>query len=74
MADEGKASAICPVTGCSGKAAPHQPPAGGSFSLRAKSRLRRLRFDTRLRAQPRGGSRSTEKICKNHIDMHVLLW
>ena len=23
---------------------------------------------------PRGGSRSTEKICKNHIDMHVLLW
>ena len=29
---------------------PHQPPAGGSFSLRAKSRLRRLRSDTRLRA------------------------
>ena len=29
---------------------------GDSFSLRAKSRLRRLRFDTRLRAQPRGGS------------------
>ena len=27
-----------------------------SFSLRAKSRLRRLRSDTRLRAQPRGGS------------------
>ena len=23
---------------------------------------------------PQGGSRSTEKICKNHIDMHVLLW
>ena len=27
---------------------------GGSFSLRAKSRLRRLRSDTRLRAQPLG--------------------
>ena len=32
------------------------PPADGSFSLRAKSRLRRLRSDTRLRAQPLGGS------------------
>ena len=29
---------------------------GDSFSLRAKSRLRRLRSDTRLRAQPLGGS------------------
>ena len=28
---------------------------GGTFSLRAKSRLRRLRSDTRLRAQPRRG-------------------
>ena len=28
-----------------------------AFSLRAKSRLRRLRSDTRLRAQPRGGKR-----------------
>ena len=27
-----------------------------AFSLRAKSRLRRLRSDTRLRAQPLGGS------------------
>ena len=45
-----------PFTRCIGKLCPHQPPAGGSFSLRAKSRLRRLRFDTRLRAQPRGGS------------------
>ncbi len=27
-----------------------------------------------LTASPKGGSRSTEKICKNHIDMHVLLW
>ena len=26
-----------------------------TFSLRAKSRLRRLRSDTRLRAQPQGG-------------------
>ena len=43
------------VNGSYGEAAPHQPPAGGSFSLRAKSRLRRLRFDTRLRAQPQGG-------------------
>ena len=41
--------------GNSGRPAPHQPPAGGSFSLRAKSRLRRLRSDTRLRAQPLGG-------------------
>ena len=28
---------------------------GGTFSLRAKSRLQRLRSDTRLRAQPLGG-------------------
>ena len=32
-----------------------------SFCLRAKSRLRRLRSDTRLRAQPRGGSLSLQK-------------
>ena len=31
---------------------------GATFSLRAKSRLRRLRSDTRLRAQPQGGSRA----------------
>ena len=30
-------------------------PCGATFSLRAKSRLRRLRYDTRLRAQPLGG-------------------
>ena len=30
-------------------------PCGATFSLRAKSRLQRLRSDTRLRAQPRGG-------------------
>ena len=29
---------------------------GGTFSLRAKSRLQRLRSDTRLRAQPLGES------------------
>ena len=29
-------------------------PCGATFSLRAKSRLRRLRSDTRLRAQPQG--------------------
>ena len=33
---------------------PH-PALRGPFSLRAKSRLRRLRSDTRLRAQPLGG-------------------
>ena len=49
------------VNGSHGEAAPHQPPAGGSFSLRAKSRLRRLRFDTRLRAQPQGGSHTYSK-------------
>ena len=38
------------------QALPHQSAYADSFSLRAKSRLRRLRFDTRLRAQPRGGS------------------
>ena len=32
-----------------------------SFSLRAKCRLRRLHSDTRLRAQPRGGSLSHKK-------------
>ena len=43
------------------KPAPHQPPAGGNFSLRAKSRLRRLRSDTRLRAQPLGESQEKNK-------------
>ena len=48
-----------PFTGSNRKHCPHQSAVGAadSFSLRAKSRLRRLRFDTRLRAQPRGGSR-----------------
>ena len=66
--------AIFPVYGFLPEGLPSSVGFADSFSLRAKSRLRRLRFDTRLRAQPRGGSRSTEKNCKNHIDMHVLLW
>ena len=53
--DEGRACGGCPLKGRLRKLRPHQPPAGGSFSLRAKSRLRRLRSDTRLRAAaPRG--------------------
>ena len=52
--DEGRACGGCPLKGRLRKLRPHQPPAGGSFSLRAKSRLRRLRSDTRLRAQPLG--------------------
>ena len=38
-----------------------------SFSLRAKSRLRRLRSDTRLRAQPRGGSPDCRKRCAHPL-------
>ena len=37
---------------------------GDSFSLRAKSRLRRLRFDTRLRAQPLEGSQRRKLFLK----------
>ena len=43
---------------------PHQSAGGAadSFSLRAKSRCKqRLRSDTRLRAQPHGGSLSAQK-------------
>ena len=54
--DEGRACGCCPLKERLRKLRPHQPPAGGSFSLRAKSRLRRLRSDTRLRAQPLGES------------------
>ena len=35
---------------------------GATFSLRAKSRLRRLRSDTRLRAQPRRGRLTAERL------------
>ena len=54
--DEGQVPDNDPLTGNEDELCPHQPPAGGSFSLRAKSRLRRLRSDTRLRAQPLGRS------------------
>ena len=39
-------------------------PCGATFNLRAKSRLRRLRFDTRLRAQPHGGRLWSKKISR----------
>ncbi len=45
-----------PVTGLYWEPRPSSVRFADSFSLRAKSRLRRLRSDTRLRAQPRGGS------------------
>ena len=48
--------AIFPVYGFLPEGLPSSVGFADSFSLRAKSRLRRLRFDTRLRAQPRGGS------------------
>ena len=43
---------------------PHPASGGASatFSLRAKSRLRRLRSDTRLRAQPRRGRLTAERL------------
>ena len=43
-----------PTEGCR-EHAPLIRPCGATFSLRAKSRLRRLRSDTRLRAQPLRG-------------------
>ena len=45
-----------PAKGIYRQTLPSSVAFGDSFSLRAKSRLWRLRFDTRLRAQPRGGS------------------
>ena len=62
-------------TGCRGELCPHQPPAGGSFSLRAKSRRkkRRLRSDTRLRAQSRGRSqREKHPHGANHAGAYFL--
>ena len=55
--DEGQTFRGSPLAGNSGTAAPHPSVVGATdtFSLRAKSRLRRLRSDTRLRAQPQGG-------------------
>ena len=54
LTDEGQRRGYTPLKGCYGKPAPH-PALRATFSLRAKSRLRRLRSDTRLRAQPLGG-------------------
>ena len=42
------------IKGSYGELTPH-PACGATFSLRAKSRLRRLRSDTRLRAQAPSG-------------------
>ena len=63
-----------PVCGMRRKLCPHQPPAGGSFSLRAKSRRkkRRLRSDTRLRAQPRGGSQKKLKHSPQFLSYNLL--
>ena len=43
-----------PINGLLREGRPSSVTFGDSFSLRAKCRLRRLRFDTRLRAQPCG--------------------
>ena len=50
--DEGQVSCSCPLAEPRQTLRPHQSAGGAadSFSLRAKSRLRRLRSDTRLRA------------------------
>ena len=52
--DEGKAYVAAIKTGNKANF-PLIRRCGATFSLRAKSRLRRLRSDTRLRAQPLGG-------------------
>ena len=64
--DDGQVSCSCPLAEPRQTLRPHQSAGGAadSFSLRAKSRLRRLRSDTRLRAQPLGGSHSTHKLCE----------
>ena len=54
MTDEGEPGHCCSLTGQLRKLTPH-PALRATFSLRAKSRLRRLRSDTRLRAQPLWG-------------------
>ena len=55
-ADEGAKRLWLPANGLCRQGRPSSVTFGDSFSLRAKSRLRRLRSDTRLRAQPLGGS------------------
>ena len=52
--DEGKAYVAAIKTGNKANF-PLIRRCGATFSLRAKSRLRRLRSDTRLRVQPLGG-------------------
>ena len=61
--DEGRRCLYNPSKGYCKNFAPHPASGGASatFSLRAKSRLRRLRSDTRLRAQPQGGSQTQKK-------------
>ena len=58
--DEGKAYVAAIKTGNKANF-PLIRRCGATFSLRAKSRLRRLRSDTRLRAQPLGG-----RLWENH--------
>ncbi len=72
--DEGRACRDRPQTGNSGKAAPHQSAGGAadSFSLRAKSRLRRLHSDTRLRAQPLGGSHSNRTNQQHEVSIYTI--
>ena len=67
--DEGQVSCSRPLAGPRHTLRPHQSAGGAadSFSLRAKSRLRRLRSDTRLRAQPLGGSPGCRKRCAHPL-------
>ena len=58
--DEGKAYVVAIKTGNKANF-PLIRRCGATFSLRAKSRLRRLRSDTRLRAQPQGRSQTQKK-------------
>ena len=60
--DEGQVSGRQTINWQQRQVSPSSVTFGDSFSLRAKSRLRRLHSDTRLRAQPLGGSRSTRAV------------
>ena len=55
------------MRGSCGTRAPHPARRRATFSLRAKSRLRRLRSDTRLRAQPLVGSPDCRKRCAHPL-------
>ena len=59
--DEGKAYVAAIKTGNKANF-PLIRRCGATFSLRAKSRLRRLRSDTRLRARPRRGRLTAERL------------